>query len=290
MATTDDRSASQSTSTAANTDTPDHCRTTLKSEVEHIIAEYKHNSKVPPFSKAELVVMAILCAENDVVTKSEIYFWIVRSFEHYGYLAHRAFAAAATNDSCLLGPDAVARAVNAESIFGNQRELFDSYEIPLGRTRAGDKIATSESNELSVPIREGRLFLRNVLEEPRTGWFRFLDLPPELRVRIYAMALSFPDIGIELVYRRNVTTSWQFRFWEREHESKFNISIGAPTVVQFRDNDDDGDDDEGPTRGNNIHAPKIDQMLALLSVNKQTHQEALPIFLQHQPLPIRQHI
>ena len=67
------------------------------------------------------------------------------------------------------------------------RSTFDRKRYPPGQ---GPGLVT-------VPLNAGRIFLADILEPTTEGHFPFFELAPELRTRIYEMALSFPDLCIE---------------------------------------------------------------------------------------------
>lgn len=96
--------------------------------------------------------------------------------------------------------------------------------------------------------------MSNILETPRKGNFRFLDLPAEIRVRIYEMLFSFPKIMV------GAPESGPTKLYvtKREHQ------IG----------------DSCEDAGEKPHTQPLQRILAVLSTNKQIYFEAVPVFYQ----------
>jgi hypothetical protein len=68
----------------------------LKAEVEAVVKPYADSKDRPPFSLADLAVMAWVCRKNDsgIITEKETLEWVMRTFRYYFNLAvdeiHRA--------------------------------------------------------------------------------------------------------------------------------------------------------------------------------------------------------
>ena len=143
-------------------------------------------------------------------------------------------------------------------------KAFDCWEAPfVDPTDEGIVALDNERflEEYTVPITAGRIYLRKWLEPARKGSFPFLKLPAELRNTIYEMVLTFPatgfDIGDRVHTRHGVVLS------QRETD-KWPEPLAWST---HRVNDI-------------LHSAPMQKVLALLSVNKQLYNEAMPYFYQ----------
>jgi hypothetical protein len=206
----------------------------LWDEIESAIAPYKSQNQgaTIPFSKAELVTMAIICLvrrRQIQAPKGLIEGWISSNFRSWRFN---------TSDP---------RGVNID-------DVLDNYEIPLSGGHINTGASGRTLNTFTVPLREGRVFLSSILEPPRKGTFCFLDLPAEIRVRIYEMLFSFPKIMV------GAPESGPTKLYvtKREH--------------QVGDNCEDA--------GEWHHTQPLQRVLAILSTNKQIYFEAVPVFYQ----------
>lgn len=225
----------------------------LKHEIEAIVAAYKDDDAKPPLSEAQLAVMAILCLQNELilVTKAEIFEWILDNFKFYKNTAVKKVAGAAG--------DPEQDSVETKVIFGATRLYFESYEAPISAAHCARTLATIETREFSVSAAAGRLYLQPLLVQPNKGTFPFLELPAELRVRIYEMVFSFPNIVIGLEYDDN---GMEYQpaalcLWEREHNIYFDQTVDTGSYVVSR---------------------PLKTIFAMLTTNKQIFAEAVPCF------------
>jgi hypothetical protein len=107
---------------------------------------------------------------------------------------------------------------------------------------------------ITVPTTAGLIFLRKWLDPERTGVFRFLDLPAELRNVIYELVLTLPPSG---------------------------PSIGAQGDMWLREREVDDPDYDSTNYGtvwkHKVRSSPLQELLAIISVNKQMFNEAMPI-------------
>ena len=229
---------------------PTHELVSLKDDIESVVAEYNEvDDDEPPFSIAEMVVMAIVCHEchyGEFTTKRDIYRWIIETFGFYRE----------ENQDVIAEHYADAAFVDYLSLdLADVEDVLNTYEIPLSAPK--DIFAADQHSKVfSVPATAGRVFLREVLFEHPSGVFRFLDLPAELRIRIYEMVFSYQDISPILGENYGRTSETHFNLWKREHEEPG----GEEELFAL------------------TKSPPLVMVLALLSVNKQISSEAVPYF------------
>ena len=218
-------------------------RAVLKSEIAAVIAEYEHRATKPPFSMAEIVVMAILWSEEKRPRKYEICLWILEKFKYYRDQAIDETARKA------VGMALPSSYTPLDDVYG----VWYDYEVPLTSDITDLKSAHNLEERFSVPINEGRIFLRHVLQDPPQGTFRFLELPAEIRIRVYEMVFSFPGMRIPSSMAPGAVT-----FCKRDHEPYGSQEDTKPEFY--------------------YSGPPIRQTLEFLTTNKQIYNESVPLF------------
>ena len=228
-------------------------RTELKEGIETIIGKhYDEDCRKAPYSKAELVVMAVLCLSRrkGCVREEHIRLWITEKFRYYRLRALKQFS-----------KDIQAKSVpHFDSIVSNLTSVFGDYNVPLSDGDDSRRLVDRHTTCFEVPLIVGRVFLRNILLEKPSGTFTFLQLPAELRIRIYEMVFTFPEIGIGILSTQEEFHGRRFHLYQREHDNGYNHI------------------DRTHGRNAMILSPPVQQVLGILSVNKHIHNEAVPYF------------
>ena len=174
----------------------------LRADIKTLCAPHAHVvDKKPPFSLTELTVMALVM-RNGESAQIDVRFWILTKFKYYSRLAasksllgsmawgrgntsaaspkYRRWAKEWTSFDYAMESDSVA-------------SPFRSFDAPVYTTSQNHE-ATLHTTFFTV-LSEARIYL-GLAGPPKTtddaAGFRFLDLPAELRVRIYEMCLLFP--------------------------------------------------------------------------------------------------
>ena len=214
----------------------------VKAEILAAIKPYRNTEDEPPFSAAELIVMAVLCSLGPEVNKEQILMWITRTFRYYNEKALEQYCKIAGTGW-----------VHSDMYYAvdDFEEGFSCYDAPLVDP-CENEVVCFYSKEVTVPVKAGRVFLRKWLEPARKGKFPFLRLPAELRNTIYEMVFTFPEKGIcasSMYLRENI------RFCIREVDES-EVSRTSATV----------------------DAVPVSRILALIRVNKQISREARPYF------------
>ncbi|KAI7154807.1 hypothetical protein KC349_g7415 [Hortaea werneckii] len=227
----------------------------LRSEVREVIRPYTTVDEEPPFSGGELIVMALVDTDEETLPKDRILRWIISTFKHY----HNTFVDKAFQT---LGPDLNFDGCSDEAVFGNITEAFTEYEVPICESRR--VIERRDTSFWSVTTQAARVYLRDRLKPEREGVFPFLDLPAEIRNNIYELLLTFPSSGV------HVQES------EDDDEEGFDVfflqRIDEPGSCGRKWSD-------SLCKGTQFVIKKsMDDILALLYVNKQVYEEAMPLF------------
>lgn len=223
-------------------------RQQLKKEILPLIQRYNSGDNAPPFSTAELIVMAIICAPLRSANKEKIFYLICDRFKFYGRKVLLAWASRV--------PNGEKAKCSYEAVIEDFNEAFGEYEVPLWDATC-DSPGNADTECFAVLAREARCFLRKVLQPSPKEPFRFMELPAELRARIYEMLFSFPTIA----------------FGDTSHPEK-----DKSLILYRREHDSDLPDHREPWIQHVLHSRPMQTILALLSVNKSLYMEAVPYF------------
>ena len=237
-------------------------RADVRTEIRAVIERYKRVDYRPPFTTPELIVMAILCSDEEALAPRGIMRWIVSTFDFYRSKALEEYLKCAVTESNYNGNyDRPGMAVEGFE------KAFDDWETPLVDRDGRGIIKRDKDDEcwehtfITVPISAGRIYLQKLFEPERVGVFPFLELPAELRNTIYEMVFSFPETGINV--RGRIQPDHGVMLLQREHD-RYHEDHNWLDVV-----DSDA-----------LMSAPMQTILALLSVNKQVYDEAMPYFYQ----------
>ncbi|KAK5719695.1 hypothetical protein LTR17_015230 [Elasticomyces elasticus] len=230
----------------------DHQRTVLKAEIEAVIAEYtKSDSGKPPYTTAQLVVMAAVCNHENDVSKASVLRWASSTFPYYTREAIEGYITSQKRWHMTFGaPRGVAPGIT---------KAIRNYEMPL-QTILQDPAHPGAYPRITLQVlpAPARIFLRSLLEPERRGVFAFLDLPSEMRNRIYGLLLTFGRHGFY------VSIPSMMALQSREAEN-YDPSISTRL----------GDSGWNNQRAD---APPLLETLAILQTCKQIYKEAMPWF------------
>ena len=233
-------------------------RARVREEIMNLIKPYRESNKEPQFSAPELIVMALLSTTEPWLLLNDILRWIITTFKCYKEMALDDYASFFAEDS--------EYAQVPEVVIEGFHKAFDCWKAPLYNPNG--TIVVEPFNgytdgtymHVMVPVAAGRIFLRRWLEPERKGKFPFLRLPAELRNTIYQMVFTFPKSGIYVGPRPLQGRGVELLQREDEEYSEHCS----------------WEDDPDSTLG----SPPLQEVLALLSVNKQVYKEAMPFFYQ----------
>lgn len=229
----------------------------LRQEVLTLIAPYEGKPEEPPFSIPELVVISAVCW--DPKDQFAILSGILKNFPFYG---HKAVDQYILSQHAEYDEDSV----RPKKVIPGFDDAFKLYDLPFAD--ADERCAILQfrrhvfPQKIRVRPRAARIFLWNLLEPKRKGFFPFLDLPAELRNTVYEMLFTFPAEGIAVA---------------RHNDS------GLPGLLVLRRREDTFTPDrlESCDFGNDQEGLEIDAQalsFSLLRVNRQIHAEAAPLF------------
>ncbi|KAK3067556.1 hypothetical protein LTR53_015518 [Teratosphaeriaceae sp. CCFEE 6253] len=253
----------------------------LKAEVEDLLKHFTGSAKKPPFSTAELVVMAVICEVEMVVTKETGFRWVSQTFPYYSLMAVEAHIGAVAAPAWWSPRYNAQQATLIEQVLPGIDEAAESYEMPLVNNLYGDDdplaMIIMPDEECCVQAGPARIFLRGYLNpgpsaeykdtpgddrnvEPRS---RFFDLPAELRNGIYDLLFLFDKRGITVTVDRGPCT----------------ISLPCRELDAHSDNAASCACHVHPNRpcGRYI-GPPLAEVLAPLGTCRQFYDEAMPIF------------
>jgi hypothetical protein len=263
----------QFTSTVARTTQPSCLVINLRADVEAVIGPNVYSAVVPPFSVTQIMTMAWVCRRNQkrsTISDREISDRMVMSFGYYRRMALEEVHAHGFQ-ACI-------------TKFKDRHVLHNfTYQRLLQSERLECSLQASLPEEASHPIcriysstlASSRTSLRRALGNEMASFDRFLDLPPEVRLMIYEEFLRLP--AEELQYDdhefdpRNKRTQLRLSSRSERHE----LSYHANWTYILSTGRADELDDYKPSRWATERTPEI---MALLRVNRQIFEEAMPVF------------
>ncbi|KAK4555137.1 hypothetical protein LTR86_007903 [Recurvomyces mirabilis] len=231
----------------------DDARFRLRTEIQSLLTSYTDQETKPPFSTAELIVMATICSPQKSLSNTDILLWIISTFHFYSHHALYAYAA------CHPEPNTFGDLDHPTLIVENFHNIFTDRDVPL-RTPSGGTVNGVDCFDVTCSPGPARIFLRKWLEPERKGSFRFLDLPAELRTRVYDLLFTFPSSGL-------CFSPYQpgLRLLHRDIDDIGTVKSGEKDWAEH------GEWSKTPTFRLNLQTT-----FALLTVNKQLRVEATP--------------
>ncbi|PPJ52028.1 hypothetical protein CBER1_10395 [Cercospora berteroae] len=219
----------------------------LKEEVLELIAPWRDSLEPPPFTAGELVVIMLVLLDSEIQPHSPetIERDLLSTFKYYEDF----------HDLEWIDP-VVPGLYQAVEDFEHPACIATS-ETPSSATEIGICDAT-----LVVPNAAARLYLRDKLESPRKGTFEFMELPAEIREKIFKMLLVYPKSGLALAINRRSRDDDGIRL-----RGKGFTDVEAPAHPADTD-----------VLETDIPVGKLSDILTILRVSKQIRHEALPVF------------
>lgn len=239
----------------------------LKAEVEAVIRPYESSNAVPPFSVAELMVMAWVCRPTQscrFVSDKEIHDWMSLKFGWYRKMAlAQLYEHAFQRSSPPLWKE-----MTPFQHFSHQRALqMERLDVPLEYLKFDKDAGRMKSNRAS-----SRRFLRRVLQNEMPQFSRFLELPAEIRMMIYeetfrsgALVLQYTDVEFQSqspTYKMRLSAQFQRPDQSFAHNWTLRMNLYP---------------------GDRLRVTKwatepTSKLMALLCVNRQIFKEAMPVF------------
>ncbi|KAI6834356.1 hypothetical protein KC340_g6060 [Hortaea werneckii] len=162
-------------------------RAGLVDRIQKVIVPYKYNNNgKPPFTPDELFTM-VIAVNVQPVTKGEVLQWVFANFGYYRKMVEREFISDHSNR------------ISESSIFrGKISDVLCNYELYLKK-----ESVQGEADRYTMTVASCERALSRVLP-PQYGLgekaFRFFDLPPELRNKIFDLVFQYPQSGLRFDY------------------------------------------------------------------------------------------
>lgn len=230
----------------------------LRKDIAKLIAPWQKDGCKPPFSVIEMALFAIIMNYSPRLDVHDIRAWIVENFKYYSLRAVKTYCEQMheAKHADLDRPD--------EVIEGFPAPLFHfNLDTPLllRRPLVVTKYPSEKSykQKFTTTADAARVFLRERLEPARKGTFKFLDLSPELRNRIYEMVFKMPEPGIIMHLDGGLAVPLRSQSYTgKPHEGLF-LAVEDEDCSMLK---------VGP----------LNDLLALLRTNKQVYAEAITQF------------
>lgn len=242
-----------------------------KDEVTDVLSPWENKLDEPPYTVGEMIAMVLVMLDLEPQTVQSIHLQILFRFKYYTFEALEEFTTQINGQERRgydwRGDTAPHLAPILPSIYRTMKH----FDLPLTRVPADEEDEDITKDKFTMSSDAARSYLRNVLEPPRQGTFDFMALPAELREKIYKMLLVYPKPGFTLADHR----IWRGNECEYLHQLGL-LSRDAVDVTAYPDSPDDQESSDTPE--DEVPVERLNKMLAILSVSKQIHHEALPVF------------
>ncbi|PPJ50751.1 hypothetical protein CBER1_08125 [Cercospora berteroae] len=160
--------------------------------VLELIEPWRESSDSPPFSKEELIVIALIVLDEGAVTIERIQYKIYRTFDHYCDQALSEYMSGSSGWFRSYSHP-TAKLEQLKSVLSH---ATDDFDMPITRS------VHEEQEVFEVIWNAARVYLRRWLGPPRKGTFDFLGLPAELREK---MLMVFPESILRYKGRAKIT-------------------------------------------------------------------------------------
>ena len=222
----------------------------LQNEVKSVLKPWRNRKEEPPFTAGELITMALVMRRhNEEMTFADILDWLGSTFAHYkNVVTAQGFAGA--DISLLVRKAAVGSDVDRALHQFNLPAIVAKTPLPIRQAIC----------KVSVPA--AHIYLQHALNTQRQGTFPFLRLPAEIRGAIYGMVLLYPRSGL-LIGPKGGSTRQKVGMISKDFSAQFSFTEwNAPESWRYCA----------------TYEAWIEDLLALLLVNKQIFKEAFSCF------------
>lgn len=240
----------------------------LLAEIKAVVKLHAYGTKIPPFRPAELAVMAWVCCRDydGIISGEQIFKWAVKSFKYYSQLA--------VDDAYNVNryKKRERRIPHLQNLFNRIASEITLHDVPIYPVHmdhdSDDSDNSSASSDMYVSsLVKARTFLRRALGNETKRFKRFLDLPAEIRLMIYAEVFSYegnieftnPMLHLSAPRRAIKNTAYdQGHLYDQacdDGEQLWSLPEERETVTGLS-----GD------------------IMSLLLANRQIFQEAMPVF------------
>lgn len=220
--------------------------TGLKNAVLQAFKPWRESEERPPFTQEQLVVIA-LTLSGEPLTRKQMLHWQASMFPYYREAVFEYFWSQSQYGT---------RSGVASKMCMEQQSVLGSYELPV------TQIPIEECDQLMYRINKPAAWTILQTFLPRSEEvFRFLDLPSELRIRIYEMIFKPPPSGLKV---RCYPESGRRRLGMMVDTKDFSEPFSMAQHMQ--------------KPGDGFRVRKLSKYHHVLLINKQISKEAMPYF------------
>ncbi|KXT11655.1 hypothetical protein AC579_7051 [Pseudocercospora musae] len=151
----------------------------LRKDVLNLIKPFRDTTSRPPFTLRDLIVFALTACEEENVTILTIVHWILDHFTFYADPKHHSI-----DERTWRTPG------EPNIVIEGFVDALMNFDTPVNATTHRDTDGL-EVDRYSLQTNAARLYLTEYTQPVRKGTFPFLDLPAELRNRIYSLLFVY---------------------------------------------------------------------------------------------------
>lgn len=227
----------------------------LKHAVHQFVAPYTSRAVKPPFRDDEVILMAAICCPYQRFTRRAVFASLIQIFSYYGQKALKLY----------MDGFGYREGHTAYSIMEGFETAFRTYGLPLEKVEDSDIGRHNIMQQLwTVNTAAAWQWLSDHLSPRVPDGFNFLGLPAELRLQVYEYVLTYSAFYMESSTDRRGLVPLVAMSGAHEEDA---LPLLADPHEAYH------------TTCPHFHKlPLIQDMLAILTVNKQVYREAVPIF------------
>lgn len=249
---------------------PSELESPLEAQLRALLNKCRRSREKPILSLEELAV-AIITVQSDL-TLVDVQRHILTVFKYYNEASVEA--------SIMRGYQASIIIADFNTTFAN---LLHRFDIPI-ESFCADIEYDSDEDELFVSPADAQFFLQKHLTSPevlaksRQKCFPFLKLPVEIRLQIYGHVVGLPKSGVAIRQSAKYSKVKEVVVRSKDFDSDLQISDWEEEAVPVGTRARWNNFEYRHRHDGTYKCPDLRHHLALLRVNREIFNEAMPVF------------